>query len=131
MSELDSKSTVDLEAEDIVVARALTMGSSYEAAGVLIGRSAKTIQRKMQDPEFRALVQRARSEYSEEVGALLVPLVPEAVGALRQLLESEDESVRLRAVSLALSWPLAYRRHGDLERDMREVRDLLRERRAS
>jgi hypothetical protein len=73
LSEADANcvSDGDLSDQDRLLVNALARGLSQAKAGSLIGRSAKTVQRRMADPAFRAEVSRARNDRFESLSARL------------------------------------------------------------
>jgi hypothetical protein len=97
---------------------ALARGATYEAAGALIGRSARSVRRRMADEEFARKVRlRRREMVARSVGRLNAAL-DLAVDAVLGTLESSDEDVVLRAARLVFD-------KGSLLTDRLDVDDLV------
>jgi transcriptional regulator with XRE-family HTH domain len=97
------KTRQDLSIEQQNAIEMLITGQSDAQVAEAVGVSRQTVwQWRNRDAYFRAeLFAKRASLYSEYQDALRA-LVPEALAVLRQSLSSEDEHIRLRAVSLLL-----------------------------
>ena len=90
--------------EHILLAEALAAGASYAAAGLSIGRSAKTVQRALREvPGLREYVRGLKAQRASEAAAALGNLLPEAVAAARRGLLAERPSDQIRASALVFS----------------------------
>jgi transposase-like protein len=83
---------------------ALAMGAppSYRAACRKLGISPRTAARWKRKPEFQDAVQRAVKAKCQEGNDAVLSAFPVAVRVLRQLLKSDEESIRLRAATAIL-----------------------------
>jgi hypothetical protein len=100
---------------------ALAQGWTHVEAGALVGRSAKWIQRKLQNEPFRHEARLRRTAQLDSVAGQLGAIGPRAVAILQQSLESENDNLRLRAASIALSLVTRIGRQADLETRMAEL----------
>src|SRR3954452_16273293 len=75
----------------------LASGASYEHAGARAGCSARTVRRRMADSDFRARVRTERSGMLDRAVGVLSEGAAEAAEALRELVRSDDDRVRLAA----------------------------------
>lgn len=89
-------------AKDEILLAALAAGKSYTIAGSAAGVSARTVRRKMADPSFAAEVAEHRRLYVNEVVGLLLASGTAAVEVVRECLNSDKPSDRLRAAELLL-----------------------------
>lgn len=78
--------------QDVLVA-ALARGESRTASAKLSGYSLRTVQRRLDDADFRDRVQRFRAEMLEEASDKLGALVVKAVAALEDLLSGDISAV--------------------------------------
>lgn len=103
------------EHTDELIREALASGRTYAEAGALAGVSARTVRRRMSDPEFARGVSVRRGEV---VGAIIGQLVGsgvEAVEVLRECLHSDKESMRFRSAHLLLTLSTQLRHAHELE----------------
>lgn len=100
---------------DEVLKTALAMGRSYAESGALVHVSARTVRRRMADPDFAAEVSRRRAEHVGALTGQMVAAGQEAVTVLLGCLAAENESVRLRAAQMVLSLSAQMRHAGELE----------------
>lgn len=90
--------------EHLLLAEALAAGASHAAAGLSIGRSAKTVQRALREvPGLRDYVRDLKAQRASEAAAALGALLPEAVAAARRGLWAERQADQIRASSLVFS----------------------------
>jgi hypothetical protein len=113
---------LELDPNDELICVLLSMGWSHKRVASEVGRSTKTIQRRMQDPEFAAEVWARRRASVAATTAQLEQLGFDAVEALRDLLGSANETVVLRAAELTLRMS---NRHHRQELSYGEFRDRL------
>jgi hypothetical protein len=106
---------------DAALALALAGGATVEAAARSAGVSPRTAFRRSADPAFRALVDDFRAETVRQFVGQLSALGTSAVGALGELLQSEDQRVRLAAVRVALAGLLKASGLFEFERRLQEV----------
>ena len=85
------------------VAAALACGSTVAAAAVAGGVSESCVAKWLRTPVFRARVRRIQTEAVGRAVGLLSEAMAEAALALRELLLSDSESVRLRAATAILT----------------------------
>lgn len=86
---------------------ALARGATSDEAATEAGVSGRTIRRWMEDPDFRADVQDARSSLMDATVQHLAMGTAEAVATLRQLLNDKDGRVRVQAARTMLDSYLA------------------------
>lgn len=82
--------------QERVVAAALASGHTHAEAGSLIGRSAKTVQRYMRNPEFRELVSRERSAQMRVITGRLSGLAGRALEVVAAVLDDDTFPIRVR-----------------------------------
>ncbi len=93
----------DNDPTDELLIAGLAEGWTHAEAGKQAGVSAKTVQRRLKDPEFAGAVARRRRERVERLTAQLITASDAAVCVLRDALGSGDPKVSLRAATLILS----------------------------
>lgn len=89
-------------ADDVLVgalASGATRGEAAEAAGV----GARTVYRRLSDPDFAARVQTARAKILDDVLTRTAELAGRAVDKLGQLLEADSPAVQLGAARVILT----------------------------
>jgi hypothetical protein len=110
-----------------VLATALAAGEPYEAAGKLIGRSARTVRRLAKDPELRRLIAERRRELAANAAGRSAALVEGAIGVLEQLMRDPVPAVRLRAANAALRYHFRFASEVTVLDDVQDLRDQLDE----
>lgn len=75
--------------------------------------SASTVQRRMQEPAFVALVAELRTRMIDKAIGRLSRVAGKAVRTLERLLESETDGIRLQAASLVLAHAVKLREHAE------------------
>ncbi len=116
MTELPADEGVQDGAElEEVMKTALATGRTYAEVGVLVRRSARTVRRRMSDPQFAADVSARRGEHVSALTGQLVSGGSDAVAVLLQCLTSGSDPVRLRAAQSVLSLGTQMRQSGELE----------------
>ena len=99
-----------------VLTLALARGASYSEAAVAAGVGERTVVRRMQNPAFRAEVERVRSAMLGIAMGRLTAAVAGAVDTLADLLHPETlSSVRRGAAHSILGHALRLREHLDHE----------------
>lgn len=99
---------------DILIS-ALARGESQTTAAKSAGFSLRTVQRRLDDPQFRQAVQQARHALVADAAGRVAGLLETASDALRDLLVSEDEGVRLAAAKAIFDVSLKLRTAADFE----------------
>ena len=92
----------DFDASDLTLIDALGRGQSHTRAGKLIGRSSKTVQRRLKDEQFADAVEQRRAEISQETRSQLEKAASRAIEVIDNCMYSEAEHIRLSAARLAL-----------------------------
>ena len=112
-------------ADELLVA-ALAQGKTHAEAGRIAGMSARTVRRRLQDDDFGARVEQARAEVTSAAAAQLAGLYPRAIGALSDLLDDKEGSVRLRAAQAVLKAGPELKAHTDFEQRLLEIESSVR-----
>jgi len=94
---------------DEVIVAALAAGRSYAEAAQLSGTSARTVRRRMSDVGFAAEVSARRGERVGELAGRLLGETQRALDVVIARLDSESESVQLKAAEMMLSWSVRLR----------------------
>ena len=76
---------------------ALAAGCHVENAAKVAGISERTAYRRLADPEFRSRLNAARESLRESILARLADAGHDAIGTLFELLNCDDDNVRLKA----------------------------------
>ena len=82
---------------DELLVVALAKGESNVMAAKLGGGSLRTVDRRMADPTFRDEVQKVRNGLVATAAGRIAGLMDDATDALKELLGSETEAIRLSA----------------------------------
>jgi len=99
---LDSNAETRSEAVDDQLIILLAEGRSHVSAAAMAGCSAKTVQRRMKEPQFAQAVVDRRRERIDAIAGLVVGATERAVAVLCEALESPECSERLRAAGMLL-----------------------------
>ena len=99
----------------------LAAGWSIRDAAKAGGLSEKTLQRRLRDPGFRLIVARARGELLAAAVGQLSAAAGDAARALRELLGSDNESVRLSAARSVLDMSVKLTTAVELEERVRAL----------
>lgn len=110
------------DVRDELLIACLAEGWTHQHAADQAGVSAKTVQRRMGDPQFAAAVSRRRRQRVEHLTGQLIASSDTAVSVLNDLLASDDPKVQLRAVSLVLGHASGFHR-GEQERELARRQD--------
>lgn len=81
---------------------ALVAGCHVKDAATDAGISERTAYRRLADPEFKSRIVAAREGLRESILAKLADAGDDAIGALRGLLVSKDENIKLKAAKTLL-----------------------------
>jgi len=116
--------THDRNTDDLLIA-GIAAGLNYTATGELAGRSAKTVQRRMADPDFAAAVAAARTARIDRIVGELADLGSTAVAVIREAMDpAEPTRTRLTAATTSLRQLRDFRSAAELERRLVEVEEL-------
>ena len=99
---MDSNAETRSEAVDDQLIILLAEGHSHVSAAAMVGCSAKTVQRRMREPQFAQAVIDRRREGIDAITGLVVGGTERAVAVLCEALESPKCSERLRAAGMLL-----------------------------
>jgi hypothetical protein len=103
------------QADDMIL-MALACGATQEAAAAKAGVSKTTVQRRLQDPEFRARLQEAGSDLVKRSARTLTAASGEAIKTLLTLQQATiPHAVRLGAARSILEIGIKMREVADLE----------------
>ena len=103
---------------------ALAAGKTYAQAGRDGGLSRATVSRRMCDPEFRTMVQQARSQLLEQATGKAAFVATRAVETLSALLGPKNpKQIRLGAARAVLDHVLRLREHGELSERLAALED--------
>ncbi len=96
--------TVEIDASEIdgrsrSIAEKRAIGLTHAQLAELHGVSAKTVQRTLERPEIKDLVDVLQSEMYSESTAQLLSLLGDAILTMQRLMDSESDSVAARAAS--------------------------------
>jgi hypothetical protein len=99
MTDNDRRKNVDL------LVSAIASGATNRDAAVIAGLSESTVQRRLAEPEVRAMIADARQEFRRRTMDRLVSLNTKAVDRLERLLDDEDTppGVLARLIDMTLS----------------------------
>ncbi len=114
-------------ASDEMLVEALASGLSYADAGVLGGVTARTVARRMADPEFAALVNRRRRDRVTAVSDRLTGLAETAMDTLLEVMVEGAPAQRLKAAETVLSMTLRFRYQHALGQEITELIDTPRQ----
>jgi transposase len=110
------------DAQDDVLIEALAHGLSYRDAGERAGVTSRTVQRRMDTPEFRARVSSRLTEVTSATTGRLTHAAEQAIDTLVEELRNGERSAdRVRAASQLLGFGIRFRREHELEARLREV----------
>jgi hypothetical protein len=97
------------------------MGESLGTIAAATGLSRSTVQRRMRAPEVQNEIGRLRGVQRERALASYGELRSRALTRLGTLLDSDEEALALKAVTVALNSSLSYERWSELEVRVREM----------
>jgi hypothetical protein len=119
-------SRVRKNAEDLAIV-ALAGGATIQGAADAAGVCARTVHRRLNDPEFRRRVAEARAAVTDEALGKLVDGSTEAADVLRALLKAEDDRVKLTAARSILELGPRLKEAAELEERIAELESKLEE----
>jgi hypothetical protein len=109
----------------------LVCGATQDAAAVKAGVSSATVQRRLQNPDFKRRLAQARSEMVQRLAGNLTAASSEAVRALLDLIKSGSPTVRLGAARTILEIGARLRESADLEQRVLDLELRLNEKSAA
>ena len=92
------------------------MGKSISEAAEAGGISAKTIQRRLADPEYQARISQQRSEFLARAVGQLSAASTQAIETLVGLLQAKSEMARLGAAKAILEYGISLAENQDTQR---------------
>ncbi len=111
---------------DEILAAALASGKTHRAAADAAGMSDRTVRRRLEAPEFRAMVSAQRMELVTQVADRLAGLAPQAVETMYSLLsDNNPPAVRCKAAQAVLSSSRAWRDASEMEARIRMLEALV------
>lgn len=113
-----AKDAEGLSDVDELLIAALGEGRSHAAAGELAGVSAKTVQRRMGNPEFARAVGDRRRQRVGELAGLLMGAAERALRVLLEVLEHGERSEQLRAAQMVLDHSRRFHHDHAVEDDL-------------
>lgn len=112
---------------DEAVLAALAAGHTNVEAAKIARLSAKTVQRRLNDPLFRAELDELKLQVVQQTAAGLGDAATSAVFTLKKLLASRDEWVQLRSASTILDVAVKYREALELSERVAQLEERARE----
>jgi hypothetical protein len=106
---------------ELALLTALASGASVKEAARLTGIGERTAHRRLEDPIFQERISDMRSEFLSAAVGRLSETAMEAANTLRDLLNSQSDSVRLSAARAILEFAPKLRESVELERRMTEI----------
>ena len=111
--------------DDLLVV-ALAQGKSHLEAGKIAGMSERTVRRRLQDPDFAALIDRERAAMTANLAAEFAGLYSNALDTMRDLLQHKDGRVRLGAAQFILKRGPELRTSTEIEERLLELEENVR-----
>jgi hypothetical protein len=112
---------------EVIFQAAIAGGATIRRACKRAGMAERTAYRRLADPQFALEVDNLRREMLTRATARLSATAARAADALRKLLGSEDERVRLAACRWVLQLGSQLREREELERRVAELESLIGE----
>jgi hypothetical protein len=116
----------ELTDEDLIVVEARARGLAHREVGRLIHRSERTARRRAAEPRVAGAIRHRRAEIAEEAVGQLGGLLTDAIAAIGEGLGEAKPADRLRAASLVISGFLKMRDQVEVDADLAQLRDLLK-----
>jgi hypothetical protein len=107
--------------QDELIVESLAAGMSYAEAGDVANGSARTVARRMADPQFARRVSERRGERVNAITGQLTDVAVEAVGVIQSCFFAESDADRLRAANMALTLLMRFRHETELEGRVAEL----------
>lgn len=109
------------DSKDNLLAMALASGTSPTEAAKQLEISRSTIQRRMNDPEFRRLVSNLRGEMLASAMGRISDSMTKAAETVAELLDAPEPYLRLRAARMLFQFGLRMREELDLNDRVRDL----------
>ncbi|MBP3959869.1 hypothetical protein J8F10_31865 [Gemmata sp. G18] len=110
---------------DEALAAQIAAGKTLKEAAEATGVAERTTRRRMQNPQFRAMVADLRGQMIGRACGELADAMGAAAKTLRELLGSETEGIKLRAASEILSHGLKVMEIAELKAKFEELEQRL------
>jgi hypothetical protein len=91
------------------------------------GRSTSTIHRWLKHPEFRAALKQAQDEAFADGITRITGNVTKAVDVLTELLDCEDNQIRIRVAENVIEYAVKLNHNEELEKRIAELEERLKE----
>ena len=104
----------------------LACGSSGTEAARSAGCDPKTVYRRQQDPDFKANVEKFRSNMLDAAAGQLASVLKKTICTLEELLGSSQPSIRLGACRAILDSSLKVRDSVEMEQRIRQLEEACR-----
>jgi HEAT repeat protein len=112
---------------DSVILAALAIGKTVQESADAAGVSARTVSRRMADPDFCQRVAELRAETVARAASKMSDGMTEAADVLRKLLKSKKESIRLGSCRAMLEFGVRLRETIELQRRLEALEELARQ----
>ena len=114
------------QAQDDQLIELLAKGETLANASRLVGVSARTVRRRMDNPEFRRHVDEFRADMLTRAAGRLANVLDSAITTLADLLEPNvSPAIRLAAARAALEHCCRIRQSVELEQRLAELENLV------
>jgi phage terminase small subunit len=117
-------SDTDLTIKQHKAITALLTGANCPDVARQIGVNERTVQRWQNDPTFKAELDRQRRQLAEQALSALQGLTDRAVARLGRLIDSESESVALRACQFVIEQTREHIELEDLQLRVERLEDM-------
>lgn len=114
----DDEVITERDPADEMICQLLAEGWTHARIGAEMGVSTKTIQRRLQMPEFASELSRRRRAVVAATTAALEHMGVAALASLRELLDSNDDRLKLRSVELILQLGRRYHQEDLIEQQV-------------
>jgi hypothetical protein len=103
----------------------LAGGATRQQAARSAGVGERTVYRRLEDPDFRARIERARADMLARTSAMLTAAGAAAAGTLVRLLQAELDTVKLTAAVRIIELGTKLRESEELERRLAALEEQL------
>ena len=111
------------EAEQDLLVELLANGRTHAEAGIAIGKSSKSVQRRLADPDLVARIAARRADRLGQAAGRLGEAVLDAVDTMTAELQADRSADRLRAAALILSSLVKVREQIELDQALASLRE--------
>lgn len=108
------------------VAILIAQGYSQEKAVREVGMSIRTFQRWRKQPAFNEALETLKKEFIDQYERSFTSMLPEVAMAHRQLLRSQSEAIKMRAVDSAHTNHSRCVREQDTKAEVEELKEMVR-----